>query len=104
MRTWTVVVLVALTGWVAAPVAASHTTRTTIEIEMGESFDLLRGAGELIEITANPSGILEIRPGGRSRVDVECARPGMTRVTLKYGAGGEVHTAIIDVTCKEKER
>jgi hypothetical protein len=104
MRLRIVWLLVALLGLLVLPVAASHTTRTSIEIDMGESFDLLRGAGELVDVTANPAGILDIRRGGKLRVEVECVRVGKTVVTLKYGAGGEVHTSIIAVTCVQKER
>lgn len=103
MRPWTPFLLIALVGMLAPLTAGSHTTRTAIEIDMGESFDLLRGAGEVVEVTARPAGILQIRPAGR-RVEVECVRVGKTDVTLKYRADGDVHTLIIAVTCVEKER
>lgn len=97
-------VLAAIVVLLAIPATASHTTRTSVEIDMGETFDLLRGAGELVEVTADPRGILRITPGGRTKVEVECERVGKTVVTLRYGAGGEVHTSIIAVTCVQKEK
>jgi hypothetical protein len=104
VRLWIVSFLVALVGLFAPPVAASHTTRITMEIDMGETFDLLRGAGELVDVVADPPGILEIRLGGRLRVEAECTRVGKTVVTMRYRAGGEVHTSVIAVTCVQKER
>jgi len=103
MRHWTVVLVFTLVALAGPPVMATHTTRTAIEIDMGESFDLLRGAGELVDVAADPPGILDIRPAGRLRVEVECARVGKTVVTLRYRAAGEVHTSVIAVTCVQRE-
>lgn len=103
MRLRVVAVLTALVCLVAPAAIASHTIRTAIEIDMGESFDLLRGAGELVDVAADPPGILDIRPAGRLRVEVECARVGKTVVTLRYRAAGEVHTSVIAVTCVQRE-
>lgn len=95
---------IALVALLTVPALASHTVRTTIEIQMGEVFDLLRGAGELVDVSASPPGILEILPGGKIKVEAECTRPGKTVVTLRYGEGGAAHTAIIAVTCVQPER
>lgn len=103
MRLRVVAVLTALVCLVAPAAIASHTIRTAIEIDMGESFELLRGAGELVDVAADPPGILDIRPAGRLRVEVECARVGKTVVTLRYRAAGEVHTSVIAVTCVQRE-
>lgn len=103
MRLRTALFMISLVGLLAPPVVASHTIRTAVEIDMGESFDLLRGAGELVDVAADPPGILDIRPAGRLRVEVECARVGKTVVTLRYRAAGEVHTSVIAVTCVQRE-
>ncbi len=105
MRQWILFLAAALIGCLAAPpVLASHTTSTNLEIDLGEAFDLLQRRGELVDVAANPAGILEIKAGGKTTVEAKCLRIGKTAVTLRYSAGGEVHTAIINVTCKEKER
>jgi len=56
-----------------------------------------------LDVAADPPGILDIRPAGRLRVEVECARVGKTVVTLRYRAAGEVHTSVIAVTCVQRE-
>ncbi|HEY3247701.1 MAG TPA: hypothetical protein VGK88_05360 [bacterium] len=38
MRTWTSFLLIALVAMLTSPVVASHTTRTTLEIDMGEAW------------------------------------------------------------------
>ncbi|MGH2348037.1 MAG: hypothetical protein ACRDFT_01065 [bacterium] len=104
MRLWIALFVMALAGVLTASAAASHTTKTSIEIDMGETFDLLRGAGELVEVVARPPGILAIRPAGKLKVEVECDRVGDTVVTIRYAAGGGVHTLIVAVKCVQKER